>query len=54
MTPTGTLHRRECDENIMNTAIFRHGKYLSRMPPKSLDRNEFSTLLEAIVDKRWA
>ena len=40
------------DENIMNTAIFRHGKYLSRMPPKSLDRNEFSTLLEAIVDKK--
>ena len=36
----------------MNTAIFRHGKYLSRMPPKSLDRNEFSTLLEAIVDKK--
>jgi len=35
-------------EDIINHALHAHGRYLSQMPPKSLDRNEFQNLYENV------
>jgi anhydro-N-acetylmuramic acid kinase len=43
MANNGKIH-----EDIVNNAIYTHGNYLSKVPPKSLDRNEFQILFETV------